>query len=53
MSDPFPRRRALAIDLIGLLVLELALLDDFRPALLFLPTIAAGGEKGSPASNGA
>lgn len=37
-------RRADLIDLLGLLALELVLLDYFRPALLFLPTIAAGGD---------
>jgi hypothetical protein len=31
-------------DALGLLLLMLALLDYFRPALLFLPTITAGGD---------
>ncbi len=31
-------------DALGLLLLALALLDYFRPALLFLPTITAGGD---------
>lgn len=39
----FRRREALA-DAAGLAILLLALLDVVRPALLFLPTIAAGGD---------
>jgi 6-pyruvoyl-tetrahydropterin synthase related domain len=42
MTRP-PRRERLA-DALGLLVLLLSLLDYFRPALLFLPTITAGGD---------
>ena len=38
-----PRRERLA-DALGLLVILLALLDYFRPSLLFLPTITAGGD---------
>jgi len=38
------RRRALLADVLGLLAILLVLLDYFRPALLFLPTIAAGGD---------
>jgi hypothetical protein len=39
-----PRRRALLADVLGLLAILLALLDYFRPALLTLPTVAAGGD---------
>ena len=38
------RRRALLADVLGLLAILLVLADYFRPALLFLPTIAAGGD---------
>jgi hypothetical protein len=38
------RRRALLADVLGLLAILLVLLDYFRPALLSLPTIAAGGD---------
>ena len=38
------RRRALVVDLVGLSVLLLVLLDYLRPALLFLPTVTAGGD---------
>jgi hypothetical protein len=38
------RRRALVIDLVGLALFELVLLDYLRPALLLMPTIAAGGD---------
>jgi 6-pyruvoyl-tetrahydropterin synthase related domain len=38
-----PRRERIA-DALGLLLLMLALVDYFRPALLFLPTITAGGD---------
>jgi 6-pyruvoyl-tetrahydropterin synthase related domain len=38
-----PGRERLA-DALGLLLLTLALVDYFRPALLFLPTITAGGD---------
>ena len=38
-----PRRTALA-DALGLAVILLILLDYFRPSLLLLPTIAAGGD---------
>ena len=38
------RRRALLADVLGLLAVLLVLLDYFRPALLLLPTIAAGGD---------
>ena len=37
-------KRALACDVLGLAVLLLSLLDYFRPGLLLLPTIAAGGD---------
>ncbi len=40
---PSPRRRQIA-DLIGLAALLLALLDCFRPGLMLLPTITAGGD---------
>jgi 6-pyruvoyl-tetrahydropterin synthase-like protein len=39
-----PRRRALLADVLGLLAILLVLVDYFRPALLLLPTIAAGGD---------
>src|SRR5262245_26442597 len=42
MTRP-PRRERLA-DALGLLILLLSLLDYLRPALLFLPPIAAGGD---------
>src|SRR5215468_2996724 len=42
MTTP-PWRERLA-DALGLAALLLALLDYFRPSLLFLPTIAAGGD---------
>jgi hypothetical protein len=38
------RRPALLADVLGLLAILLVLADYFRPALLFLPTIAAGGD---------
>jgi len=38
------RRRALLADVLGLLAILFVLLDYFRPSLLFLPTIAAGGD---------
>ena len=38
------KRRALLADVLGLLAILLVLLDYFRPALLLLPTIAAGGD---------
>src|SRR5262245_34939623 len=38
-----PRRERLA-DALGLLFLTLVLLDYFRPALLLLPTVTAGGD---------
>jgi hypothetical protein len=38
------RRRALLADVLGLLAILLVLLDYFRPALLLLPTVAAGGD---------
>jgi hypothetical protein len=38
------RRRTLLADVLGLLAIFLVLLDYFRPALLGLPTIAAGGD---------
>jgi hypothetical protein len=38
------RRRAIAADVIGLSAILLVLLDYLRPELLFLPTIAAGGD---------
>ena len=37
-------RRALLADVLGLLAILLVLVDYFRPALLLLPTIAAGGD---------
>jgi 6-pyruvoyl-tetrahydropterin synthase-like protein len=39
-----PRRRALLADVLGLLAILFVLVDYFRPALLLLPTIAAGGD---------
>ena len=38
------RRRQLLADVLGLLALNLVLLDYLRPALLLLPTINAGGD---------
>jgi hypothetical protein len=38
------RGRALLADILGLLAIFLVLLDYFRPSLLLLPTIAAGGD---------
>ncbi len=38
------RARAAAVDAAGLLAIMLVLLDYLRPALLFLPTITAGGD---------
>ena len=38
------RRRALVVDVLGLAVLYLILLDYLRPSLLLLPTVAAGGD---------
>ena len=38
------RRRALLADVLGLLAILLVLVDYFRPSLLLLPTIAAGGD---------
>src|SRR4249920_3496070 len=38
-----PRREQLA-DALGLLLLLLSLVDYFRPSLLFLPTVTAGGD---------
>src|SRR5262245_2014367 len=37
-------RRADLVDALGLLALELVLLDYFRPSLVLLQTIAAGGD---------
>jgi hypothetical protein len=39
-----PRARAALVDLAGLSAILLLLLDYLRPALLFLPTITAGGD---------
>jgi hypothetical protein len=42
-TRPSPRR-ALVVDLAGMAVLLLVLLDYLRPSLLLLPTVAAGGD---------
>jgi hypothetical protein len=42
--DVVGRRRALLVDILGLLALLGLLLDYLRPAVLLLPTIAAGGD---------
>jgi hypothetical protein len=39
-----PQRRHAAADVLGLLVIALAILDYFSPALLLLPTVTAGGD---------
>ena len=39
-----PRSRERLADALGLLAILLVLLDYFRPALLFLPTVTAGGD---------
>ena len=39
-----PRWRERLADALGLLAIVLVLLDYFRPALLFLPTVTAGGD---------
>jgi hypothetical protein len=44
MQGPWVRRRALAVDVVGLGLLLLVLLDYLKPALLLLPTVAAGGD---------
>jgi hypothetical protein len=41
---PTTRWRERSADALGLLLIVLVLLDYFRPALLFLPTVAAGGD---------
>jgi hypothetical protein len=38
------RRRALAVDVLGLAAILLVLLDYLKPSLLLLPTVAAGGD---------
>lgn len=43
-AEPRPSRQALIFDALGLSVILLALLDYFRPSLLLLPTVAAGGD---------
>jgi hypothetical protein len=44
MLGMIARRRALVVDAVGLGVLLLALIDYVKPALLLLPTVAAGGD---------
>lgn len=44
LLPPLDHRRAATADALGLAALLFLLLDCFRPALLLLPTIAAGGD---------